>query len=183
MEARFARVVPATALLVCAVSGYRQRSSRPTPLPVTRRRTSPSRRRRRSWPRRSATRPRCGGSSSRSNGSARRCRRGRSRARSTRRLRRTGRRRGDELRVRPRRSLRLEDEHPGLARADSRLGVAARSDAHDLRVALPPAAAALGRRRRLHDGRASQRNRQAGAKPDPVPEDGPRHSVQARCSR
>ncbi len=36
-----------------------------------------------------------------------------------------GRRRGHELRVRPRRSVRLEDEHPRLARADPGFGLAA----------------------------------------------------------
>ena len=47
----------------------------------------------------------------------------------------------------------------------------------DLRLALSPAPAPLGRRRGLHHGRASQRSRQAGAVPDRISQDQPRHPV------
>ncbi len=66
--------------------------------------------------------------------------------------------------VRARRSLRLADDHPRLAGAHSRFGAAARSDSYDLRHPFSPAAAAVGRRGCLHDGRARQRARQAAGR-------------------
>ena len=155
MEARFARVVSLSTLFVCLcpcacchAAGYKT-----TNFTVS----APST----DLAKRSAIRPRSIANSWRSNGSAKNCRPGRSPAQS-RRKSLHWRRRRDELCIRPRRSVRLEDEHSGLARADSRLGAAARSHAHDFCLALPPAVAAVGGRRRLHDGRTSKRSLEAG---------------------
>ena len=79
---------------------------------------------------------------------------------------------------------RVDDEDSRLARADSRQRAAARSDAHDFRHALWPAAAAVGRRRGVHDRRARQREGQAGQVPDPLPRRRQTAAFRStRCSR
>ena len=84
MEARFARVVLTSTLLICLCLS--PLGSVANALPATRRRISSFPRRRRNWPKRLAIRQKSIASSSRSSGSAKRCRRGRSLARSTRQV-------------------------------------------------------------------------------------------------
>ena len=81
-----------------------------------------------------------------------------------------GRRRRDLVRVRSRPGLRLGDERSGEPRAGARLGPPARDHAHRVRELLPPAAAPLGGRGRLHDGRARQRDRQTRGPAHPLPQ-------------
>ena len=64
-------------------------------------------------------------------------------------------RRGHDLPVPGRRGVRVADVDPRLAATDSRLRLAARNHAHDLRQPFPPAAAPLGRRRRGHQRRVT----------------------------
>ena len=79
------------------------------------------------------------------------------------------RRRRYHLRLRPRRSVRLEHVDPGFARADPRFRPAARDHPHDFRQPLPPAVAPLGRRGGRHQRRTCQRKEQAPPTARPVP--------------
>ena len=90
-----------------------------------------------------------------------------------------GRWRGDQLHVRPRPALRVADVGPRHLPAHHGQRTAARGHAHHLRHALRPAATPLGRRGRLHDRRASEREKQTARQPGPVSANESRHRVQS----
>ena len=72
-----------------------------------------------------------------------------------------GGRRGHHVRLRPRRGVRLADDHSRVGRADLRFGAAARGHAHGVRHPFPPPTAALGRRGRGHQHGVPQREGEA----------------------